>query len=498
MKAIRRLLLLSAGFVLLLVQTSPVTASSTERFTFNWLSTATSPQPWTPDDWDVIVHSRDRESWAQVDPMQAQHGPDCSPPPATHLVSSYEESVYLCRNHMMTAINGSGYGAIYFAPNRLVDFGAGTASIRYRVSTTRMSDRDWHDIWITPFEDNLVLPRYFGVDLQGPPRNAIHIDLAGNNAFQGAIFHNFAITPVPRQRADQYEWFLQPSATTRSEFELDISRTHIRFGMPQFQVWWIDTDVPDLGFSQGVVQLGHHSYNPTKATNGQPGTWHWSDFSISSAVPFTMLRGSQQSIHQGASPEICFRGAAPSDSWLRFAGVGEIEVSYDGGRNFIPAKLAAQNGPHSEGAVSIGLFASYWTPVPAGVSSVVFRGKEWWGGPWWVRDPAIWSRSTAAPAPANGQCPRVVSPPGLPAAALKPPPRVENTPLLVAVDQKMRSLAHRFGTRNLEAMAIGLAVIVVMLAAILGFALGRRRGGRGRRRLRARGNAAESWDIRRP
>lgn len=478
MKAIGPLLLLTASLLLLVVQTLPATASSTERFAFNWQSTGSSPQPWNPADWDVIVHSRDRETWAQLEPIQAQHGADCSPPPATHLVTTYEDSVFLCRNHMMTAINAGGYGVIYFGPNRMVDFGAGTASIRYRVSTQRMSQRDWHDIWITPFDDNLVLPLYRFPDLQGPPRNSVHIQLVGDNTVIGHVLRDFESTDLPRNNGTPYEAVLGPSATIRSDFELDISRTHIRFGMPQFNLWWIDTDVPDLGFSQGVVQLGHHSYNPTKAASGQPGTWHWSDFSISSAVPFTMLRGSQQSIHEGTATEACFPGAAPAESWLRFAGVGEIEVSYNGGKTFVPAKLAAQIGPHNEGAPAVGLFASYWTPMPAGLSSVVFKGKDWWGGPWWVRDPAIWSRTAPPAAPAKGVCPQPVSPTTTPVGSVKPP--ATDMPWLVSAQQKLRSVSHTVGRRNLEAMAAGLAVVVVVVSGTLGFALGRRR----RRRTR--------------
>jgi hypothetical protein len=481
MKAIRPLLLLTVSVLLTLVQTSPVTAGSPERFAFNWQSTNTTPQPWNPTDWDVVVHSRDRETWAKPQPMQAQHGPDCSPPPATHLVTAYEDSVFLCKNHMMTAINAEGYGAIYFAPNRMVDFSAGAAAIRYHVSTLRMSQRDWHDIWITPFEDNLVLPLYRLPDLQGPPRNAVHIQLAGDDTAIGHVLRNFASADLPKNNGTPYDALLGPSATTRSDFELDISRTHIRFGMPQLQLWWIDTDVPDLGFSQGVVQLGHHSYNPTKATNGQPGTWHWSDFSISAAVPFTMLRGSEQSIHEGAAQNVCFPGAAPAQSWLRFTGVGQIDVSYDGGRKFVPAQLAAQIGPHNEGAPAVGLFASYWTPVPEGLSSVLFRGRDWYAGQWWVRDPAIWSRSNGATIKPSSPCPPSSS------AAASPKTNAaagaSNGFTLAGFVQESELLAgaRTAGMKNLMLLGTGF-VIAIGIAGIAGFGLGRRR----RHRIRPR------------
>lgn len=466
--------LLIAALALLVQTSSSAIAGNTDPFTFTWQGSPAAPQPWNPQDWDVIVHSRDTQTWDKLEPMQAQHGPDCSPPPATHLVTTYEDAVFICRNHMMTAINGGGYGVIYFAPNEMVDFSTGIASIQYRVSTARSSGRDWHDIWVTPFEDNLVLPLYRFPDLQGPPRNAVHVQLTGDNTFIGNIFHDFVNTDLPRQRADPYDRFLDPSATTRAMFELDISRTHIRFGMPGYAAWWIDTDVPDLGFTQGVVQLGHHSYNPTKAENGLPGTWHWSDFSISSAVRFTMLRGTLQAVNADTPGVVCFPGPAPASSWLRFAGVGRIEVSFDRGRTFAAAIPAGQVGPHNEGGPVEGLFASYWMPIPTGASAVVFRGRDWWGGPWWIRDPAVWSRSTDLPT-AAAVCPRYVNPDHQPSRLAATGHSQNDVPWLASVWERLHMLDHNLGSRNVELLLLTFGLMAMTLSAGLGFAAGRHR-----------------------
>jgi hypothetical protein len=475
MRSVSRLLLLGFGFGALLLG-SPAAGAETlppEPFTFNWAGSPSSPQPWSPTDWDVIVHSRDTGTWSQIDPMNADHGPDCSAPPATHVVTTYEDAVFICRNHMMTAINGGGYGVIYFAPNQLVDFSSGTASVRYRVSTLRASPRDWHDIWITPFDDNLVLPLYRFPDLQGPPRNAVHIQLVSDDTFNGNVFRNFANTDLPKISGTSYDTVLGPSPTQRTQFELDISRTHIRFGMPEYKLWWIDTDVPDLGFSQGVVQLGHHSYNPTKAPNGRPGTWHWSEFSISSAVPFTMLRGDLQSINSNTRDEVCFPAPAPSGSNLRFAGVGTILVSFDGGRSFVAAQPAAQIGPHGEGAPQAELFASYWTPIPAGTNSVLFRGIDWWGGPWWVRDPAIWSQSMAAPAGPVSSCPQARRAVISQAAAAVPSPTDDSSLAYQIKESELLAALRSAGNKNLLLLSMTL-VIAIGITGAAGFVLGRR------------------------
>lgn len=49
------------------------------------------------------------------------------------------------------------------------------------MSTERMSSRDWWDILITPWENNMSVPLLSslsqGVDLQGAPLNTIHIGI---------------------------------------------------------------------------------------------------------------------------------------------------------------------------------------------------------------------------------------------------------------------------------------------------------------------------------
>ena len=69
-----------------------------------------SPLAFNDVDWDVQVHSRDSDTWFQLEPINAQHGADCSGPPASHVNTSYEGSVFQCRDHLMTSLNAGGYG----------------------------------------------------------------------------------------------------------------------------------------------------------------------------------------------------------------------------------------------------------------------------------------------------------------------------------------------------------------------------------------------------
>lgn len=362
--------------------------------------TPSNPQPWQPSHWDVTVHSRNWNYTDTLTPMHADHGTACDAPPANHLVNTFEASVFLCRDHMMTGILDGGYGVIYLTPDAMVDFSSGTAVIRFDVSTQRNSGRDWIDVWVTPYEDNLQLPLDSWLpDLNGPPRRAIHIRMdfvRTNTTYRADVISDFDPDSVGQVGWQGYETFLTPSATRRDTFELRISQDHIEFGMPEYDFWWIDHDIPNLDWSQGVVQFGHHSYDPEKdcGYNGTcgPSTWHWDNVLISPAVDFTIIRANQRYVNAGTGPSVSLAVPAPAGAHLRFAGIGHsLEVSFDGGGSWEPAQVQDQLH-HFEDH-----FQSYWMPIPAGVSQVRFRGQGWYGGGWQVRDISVWAPpSTAA------------------------------------------------------------------------------------------------------
>jgi hypothetical protein len=399
-----RSLVLAAVGLLAALMLMPLADGPALAQTSSWISlfdgTPTTPQPYNPSTWDILVHSRDRETWKQLEPMAAHHGADCSGPPNTHQVSGYDQAVFLCNGHIMTSINASGYGAIYLTPDRLVDFGSGETVVRFDMSTFRSSRRDWVDLWLSPWDDQIPLPlENWLPDLTGGPRRSIHIrmdDSEGNSFFRGLVARDFGGDDVTTNSFLSYESFLTPSASRRDTFELRISRTTLKFGMPTYNKWWIDTRFADLGWSQGVLQLGHHSYNPTKCDGScSPNTWHWDNVSISNAVPFVMLKPDQPWVDSTSRRWVTYQGGAPANSYLRFAGIGSgLQVSFNGGQSWQNAAMhAVEQAPEDH-------FKPYWMPVPAGTSRVDFRGSAWYGGDWMVRDPAIWSQ-TLPPQPSN-------------------------------------------------------------------------------------------------
>lgn len=342
---------------------------------------------------DVQVHSRDNSSWYTLPAINAQHGPDCGGPPDvhTHTNTSYEGSVYQCNNHLMTAINGSaGYAAIYLTPNRIVDWSQGQATVSWDMSTQRLSTRDWVDVWVTPYADNLALPLDDWLpDLQGPPRNSIHIRMDvfnGETTFNGETFVNGSGTSL-----DTCWWCVIPSnttsAVTRERFELRISQGHIWFGMPGRDLVWIDTGI-SVPFTSGVVQFAQHSYTPTKDNSGQPATWHWDNIEISPSTTFTIIKTDQRYTNGGV---VNFASPAPANAYLRFAAIGKVKV------NGVSVATQPQSVHHAEHV------SSYFVPIPQGSTSatVSFAADDWYTGPYIAQDFSIWSLNAAPPPPTS-------------------------------------------------------------------------------------------------
>ncbi len=371
-----------------------------------------APTPWHGDDWDIAVHSRDRGTWSAPQPMMAMHGADCSAAPATHLVRTYEDSVFQCNGHLMTAMDATGYGMIYLTPNDMLDLSRGEATVSFDLSTLRTSTRDWVDLWLTPYDENLQLPLDSWVpDMHGEPRDAVHVRMDWFNdstIFRVSVVRNFQVEEVQQSSWTGLETVLaqqglQPSAVRRDTFALQISPDHVRFGMPTYNAWWVDQSIAPLGWSRGVVQLGDHSYNPLKEcqlhTGCGPNTWHWGNVRVSPAVPFTILRADRRMVDAStAGQPLSFPAPAPADSRLRFAAVGkQVEVSFDGGRSWAPAQEQAQKPGVREGNAE--LFDSYWTPAPEGATQVLVRAQDWASdGPWEAQDVSIWSSTAPAPA----------------------------------------------------------------------------------------------------
>ncbi|MFZ1397708.1 MAG: hypothetical protein WAS33_12455, partial [Candidatus Promineifilaceae bacterium] len=111
-------------------------------------------------------------------------------------------------------------------------------------------------------------------------------------------------------------------------------------------------------------------------------TWHWDNFEIENGIPFTIIKSDRRYVDSSANM-VQLNQPAPAGAHLRFAAIGQsVEVSFDGGATW----QAAQKNPQGNDRYH---FSSYWTPIPAGSTQVLFRAS---GGGWQARDITVWAR----------------------------------------------------------------------------------------------------------
>jgi len=359
----------------------------------------------------VSVNSRDGSTRDQLSTMQGQHGAACDAPPATHTVRDYEDAVYNCRNHVMTAISSGpqslgNYAVAVLSPNAVLDFTGGEATIRFDVSTSRASARDWFEVWITPYEDLLRIPvQTDRPSMQGTPKDGVLVALKAftrTGAPDVKIIDDFGVTDIdgPAEWVG-YEDFLTPSSTTRSTFEIRISKNHITVGMPEENFYWVSDSIPGgLDFTKGIVQFGHNSYdvfNCDECSSG-PNTWHWDNLELQPAEAITALAANRRGINQSTPSFVTFGAAAPKNAHLQFTGIGfDLEVSFDNGVTWKP--VVTQHNRD----VFHWRYKNYWMAVPPGTNRVDFRGADPYDGHWQIQDISILSPD--APAGLYGAAP---------------------------------------------------------------------------------------------
>lgn len=358
-----------------------------------------SPTPFRSSaDWTISANSRVAETQNRMAGMQGQHSSACGPPPESHYVADYEDAIYTCKNHMMTAITSGpaslgNYAVGVFQPNYILDFAGEAATISFDVSTERASRRDWFDVWITPYDDLLRIPvRDFSPSMQGTPKDGVMVGLRAfsrTGAFDVEIVDDFAVSEIdgPVEWIG-YEDFLEPSPKVRTTVEITISKTHIRVGMPDHDFYWVSKPIPGgLDFDKAVVQFTHQSYDVMHCDDGcqdGPNTWHWDNISLAPAVPMTVFHANRRAVHAATASFVTFDGPAPANAHLQFTGYGfDLQVSYDTGLTWHDVETQHNREIHDW------RWKNYWMPIPEGTQRVDFRGREPWNGRWQIQDISI-------------------------------------------------------------------------------------------------------------
>lgn len=345
-------------------------------------------------------------------PMAAQHGSDCLPPPANHNINSTSDSVFLCKDHLMTAIDccGDGHGAdaqVTLQPNHLIDLSQGEAVIRIDVSTLSPSAGDWWEIWITPWDDQLVAPANHFFHETGAPKTAIMLDVTDfspESKNWGHHFWNDFNLLVDKQAggsqndpspAVNIRPFVSVSDTRRDTYELRITKNKVKKLVKNSstgQMTQVDEfDIPG-GFpaNEAVVQFLQSNYRtrengaiPCGGCVTSPATWHWDNAEIYPAIPYKMIGSNEMSAVQ-TSPEslsqkITFKEPAPANARMLFRGWdfnNQPKVSFDNGASWQIA--SAVRPPNDYGPLGFGGvpdLLTYSIPVPSGMTSVLMNGN---------------------------------------------------------------------------------------------------------------------------
>jgi hypothetical protein len=374
------------------------------------LGMPTAPQPFMPSDFAITKHQRQTcggtinngfgpPADGGTCPMTADHGADCSAPPATHAIdTAYANEVFVCHDHLMTAFDPAGAGVIAFQPNQLVDFSAGPATVSISRSTritTPAQSRDYTEIYFVPFAQQLAYntDQNIGETIkEAATYIRVEMRTQGGNTFAVTEQVNGTQADVPGNNYTTLEQAtgLVDSAVTRTPITMTLSQTHFRLSCNGFTFYDAALPLP-FPVTQVVPQFEHVSYDPEKE-GGQPDTWHWSNLSISSAVPYDFDMAMPEAVgdYSWLGQRVTFP-ATPSGAFLRFQGfnaaydsfAGGYQISFDNGATWAHWALRP-SGDNSLGNV--------WQPVPAGATSAMLRGP----GGWYARDFYVMSLTSGA------------------------------------------------------------------------------------------------------
>ena len=370
---------------------TPATPAEAGPYTYTFDGDPTAPLSlYGMAEFDLQVHSRDAQDHpGTMTEVQAAHTDTCGAPGEQnqngHTVSTPEASIYQCKGHVMTAIRDDGYGVIYLTPNRMLDWTNGEAVVDVDISTFKSSYRDWWDITLSPFMDAQALPLLSdlsqGVDLQEPNLNSVVVTTDnGEGSPNLKIVTNGRVEGYGDDHHVPQDDGLVPDAMHRSTFKLTITASHVRFERIADDagpgVTFVDQEIPTLSWSQGVLQLGHHSYNPRKDGAGVEDTWHWDNLYLSNGVLFTIIRSEERYLTDSGT--LTFDRPAPPNSYLRFSAIGAVNID---GQVAAPQTYAG----HEEH------FSSYLVPIAAGTTSIQYEGAGGWFGPAMIKDASIFA-----------------------------------------------------------------------------------------------------------
>jgi hypothetical protein len=247
------------------------------------------------------------------------------------------------------------------------------------------STRDWLDVLVTPFDDAMSYPFRSDLDVDGSglPHNAIHIEQGfGSDQWEIEVIRDDAVETLGTV-AIPYDRFGGQSRATRTSVSIEISATTITLSYPAVPEASTTVSFDELSWTQGIVQFGHHSYDPLKDCDTTPqvicaaNTWHWDNISIDPAQRFYQWQATPERtgapIHDSEARMLELGQPAPADAELVFSGSCGVEVRFSPDEDWQPTMIL--------GNVHVEHTQSYRVDVPEGATEVEFRfvDNDWYG-----------------------------------------------------------------------------------------------------------------------
>jgi hypothetical protein len=337
--------------------------------------------------------------WGDPEPMLAQHTQGCGAPPGTHQITKVEQSIFSCKDHLMTAINppsgGTSGSVVPLKPNHMADLSGGEAVIRIDVSTLSPSKGDWWEIWITNWDDTLVAPADHWFHQAGPAKGLMLqvVDLDATKHWTHKFFgqdYKFSGGIFDFWKAPNIRPLVSESDTRRDTYEIRLSKTSGELWIEESatgdMVKVDDFVVPSGTFDDHVVvQFQQSNYEPdldgkfgANPKRVSPATWHWDNAEISPAVPYYI--GQVTPLHVGYATEsktIDLAEPAPAGAELMFVALSwgnAPKVDFGSG----PVTASAVRPPNDPPIAGFGGdpdLLTYKVPVPEGATSGVVSGN---------------------------------------------------------------------------------------------------------------------------
>ena len=296
-------------------------AATTWAFSENWDSFAapTAPINWQPSNFNLMIDQQDGQEITSdpainpSTPIEAGHGPQCQPPIGNadpslnnHILPHSETSgvdwlkdvrpqiFYICNGHMMSVVK-SGYAVAGFIPRQIFDWTDRAGVIEFDANPYSWG-RNWWDLYIVPQDEMLLNIQQVDEGGTGEllPKRAVLFSFNANTPHVDVI-DNYQKVYTWKYWQQYGDAFPNDPAMSdpkiRRKFRFQLSQTSWKFEIQKDDgTFWSHSGTFDtpLSFSKGLINMEHHSYNPTKEPiNANPWsqwTYHWDNFQFDGPV----------------------------------------------------------------------------------------------------------------------------------------------------------------------------------------------------------------------